>query len=226
MFFQLCQKFTHLNSPFVKSCAVHPIHGKFQTRESGSPHGRPRKWSNPHCPFITTQATQVTRITQVTLWRPELQFFHIDIYQKEQFKKKTMAHFWCFDFPHLPVSLPPCHKLNMIRCREAAPARFWFGFGVVFAKRIKISLTCDFFNSRFQTNFWKHIIFVFGSKHALFPAPIQRVALSLHVTSMLQEAFGGTWWRKQQFDLEDVRLIHTLKKGLQGTPRLAQLNLM
>lgn len=91
-------------------------------------------------------------------------------------KKKTMAHFWCLDFPHLPVSLPPCQKLNIIRCREAAPARFWFGFGVVFAKRIKISLTCDFFNSRFQTNFWKHVwlqtcslpLLLFNDRHCLY----------------------------------------------------------
>ena len=58
------------------------------------------------------------------------------------------------------------------------------------------------------------------------PAPIQLMALSLHVTSMLQEAIDETWWRKEQFDLEDVRLIHTLKEGLQRTPRLTQLNLM
>ena len=56
------------------------------------------------------------------------------------------------------------------------------------------------------------------------PAPIQRVALSLHVTSMLQEAIHEAWWRKEQFDLEDVWLIHTLKKGLQCTPRLTRLS--
>ena len=64
-----------------------PLHGKFQTRESGSPHERPRKWSNPHCPFISSQVTQGTKIIQSDTVRPELQFFPIDIYQKEQFKK-------------------------------------------------------------------------------------------------------------------------------------------
>ena len=105
-----------------------------------------------------------------------------------------MAHFWCLDFPHQPVSLPPCHKLNMIRCREAAPARFWFGFGVVFAKRIKISLTCDFFNSRFQLTFEN--IFVFGSKHALVPCSYSTTSTVLTCHIHVARSFWQNFMKK------------------------------
>ena len=142
-------------------------------------------------------------------------FFHISI-EKDNLKK-ILPRFWWLDFPHLPIPLSPCREVNEMRCRKAAPARFWFGFGLVFAKRIKISLTCDFS----QINFWKHIWLQTCSLPLLLFNEWHRPYMSHPCCKKLLTKLDE---ERNNSNLEDVRLIHTLKEGLQCTPRLTRLS--